>query len=326
MSFPPPPYRAGIIGTGYAARARARALLADPRARLLGFAGRGGESTTSFATEFAVEAWPEDLLWERVDLVFVCTVNAEHARLVRRALERGLHVVVEYPLALDPEEARALYALAGRQGRLLHVEHIEILSGIHRALRGALAEVGDVHFVRYGSVNPKPPAPGRWTFSPELFGFPLFGALSRLGRLVDLLGPVRAVFCHNRTFDLSDGYYGGCLCTADLAFSSGAVGQLVYAKGTGFWLAENRLELTGNRGSLVHDGERLTFTTTEGERSFDPGNRRGLFDQDTRAVLDCLSEDKPLYIGAERVLHLLEVAAAAKHSAESGTSVTLPGR
>ncbi|UFP96622.1 Gfo/Idh/MocA family protein [Gloeobacter morelensis] len=320
LHFFTPPWRTLIVGTGYAARQRAITLAGDPRVKLMGFIGHSPAASEKFAAQFGIEAGDEALL-AGAHLVFVCTVNRDHGLWVRRALERGAHVVVEYPLALDAAEGAALVALARECRLLLHVEHIELMSGIHQALAAQMAAVGSVHLARYSSVVARLPEPGRWTFSVDLFGFPLVGALARLSRLVDLVGPVASVFCQNRYFDLTpDGYYRGCSCVAQLQFECGAVGQITYAKGAGCYQSETRLELAGSRGALVHDGEKLTVLDGQDTRILEPGSRKGLFERDTHLVLDVLQGRGELYTTPERSLHILATAAACERSAALGRS------
>jgi predicted dehydrogenase len=51
-----------------------------------------------------------------IDVVHVCTPNATHVQLATAAMEAGKHVVVEKPLALSPDEADRLVALALNRG------------------------------------------------------------------------------------------------------------------------------------------------------------------------------------------------------------------
>jgi scyllo-inositol 2-dehydrogenase (NADP+) len=53
-----------------------------------------------------------------LDLVIVSSPNVTHVPYARRALEAGLHVVVDKPFASTSEEAREIGALAERVGRL----------------------------------------------------------------------------------------------------------------------------------------------------------------------------------------------------------------
>jgi predicted dehydrogenase len=58
-------------------------------------------------------------LWDRCDVVVVAAPNRVHAPLARQALERGLPVVVDKPLAVSAAEAEALCEdAAARDGRL----------------------------------------------------------------------------------------------------------------------------------------------------------------------------------------------------------------
>lgn len=58
-----------------------------------------------------------------IDLVIVCTPNAEHLPLARAALLQGKHVVVEKPFTVTSAEADTLTALAQQQQRILTVHH-----------------------------------------------------------------------------------------------------------------------------------------------------------------------------------------------------------
>jgi biliverdin reductase len=134
----------GVIGVGRAGQARARALHQDPRAQpLYGFRGQ---------PEAVGLRRVEDLgeMLRRVDAVAVCTPDATHPDMVRACLSAGKHVLVEFPLAGSAEVGRELFDLARRHGRILHVEHIELLGAAAvtlRALaRGSRLRAGRVTF------------------------------------------------------------------------------------------------------------------------------------------------------------------------------------
>lgn len=115
------PVRVGLVGTGYAAKLRADAFVADDRSTLVAAAGHTIDSTTAFARNYDIavcESWHE-LIDAPVDLVVIATVNRDHEAIARAALTAGKHVVVEYPLALDVAAAAELIALAQSQQTLL---------------------------------------------------------------------------------------------------------------------------------------------------------------------------------------------------------------
>lgn len=319
--------KVGLVGTGYAARARAEALRADERSHLLAVAGHDPAKTAEFCQTHGAAAvsYPELVTRADLDLVVIATINRDHGAIARTALEAGKHVVVEYPLCLQAEEARALIDLANRQQKLLHVEHIELLSGIHLALQTALPEIGTPFYVRYSNLTPQHPAPNKWTYQPDLFGFPLMGALSRIHRLTNLFGPVKSVSCQNRYWSNTGlpSPFTSCLCTAQLRFVSGLIAEVIYGKGEALWQAERTLRIEGDRGAIAVDGETGVLITAAGERSLQMGSRRGLFARDTQMVLNHLLEGNPLYVTVDQSLYALQVADAARRSAETGETVYL---
>ena len=60
-----------------------------------------------------------DALLQRVDAVYIVTTPQNHYRQVKRALERGRHVLCESPLALDSQKSAELIALASEKKRVL---------------------------------------------------------------------------------------------------------------------------------------------------------------------------------------------------------------
>lgn len=319
--------RVGLVGTGYAAKLRAETLTTDPRSHLVAVAGSDLQRTQAFSAPYEAEpmaTWQALVQRPDVDLVIISTVNQQHGAIAQAALAAHKHVVVEYPLALEVAEARALVDLARRQARLLHVEHIELLSGIHLALRAALPDIGQPFYVRYDSINPQRPAPQKWTYQAEAFGFPLVGALSRLHRLIHLFGPVASVTAQLRTQPCpATPYYRTCLCSAQLHFTNGLIADVTYGKGESLWQAARSLTVHGENGAIVVDGETGTLILPDETRSLDLGSRRGLFANDTRQVLDHLLGGKPLYISPDESLYALTVADAARQSAELGQTIVL---
>lgn len=82
-------------------------------------------------------------LWERArdhDLVVVATANARHVDITRTALENGLDVVVEKPMAPTSVEARALVEVARGRGRVLTVFHNRRWDGDLLTVRRLLAQ------------------------------------------------------------------------------------------------------------------------------------------------------------------------------------------
>ena len=102
--------KVGLVGTGYAAKLRAETLQKDQRTDLVAVVGHTVDKTAEFSRTYQAEAIASvaELVRSDVDLVIVASVNREHGAIARTALENSKHVVVEYPLSLDIQEAEAV--------------------------------------------------------------------------------------------------------------------------------------------------------------------------------------------------------------------------
>ncbi len=326
MQFSQTTMGVGLVGTGYAAKLRAEAVRQDPRSHLVAVVGHSPEKTATFVQELeteSVDGSPQLIERQDIDLVIVSTINRDHGTIARAALENGKHVIVEYPLSIDLQTGQELVTLAKSQQKLLHVEHIELLGGLHQALKQHISKIGDIFYVRYSTINHQHPAPRKWTYDHEMFGFPLIGAISRLHRLIDLFGEVLTVNCHQRYWQIEAEYYQTCLCTTQLCFKSGLLAQVVYGKGETLWHSERKFEVHGEKGGLIFDGDTGLLVQPEETTVIDVGNRRGLFVKDTTMVLDYLFDGTPLYVTPEQSLYTLKVADAAQRAAQTGLTTFL---
>jgi biliverdin reductase len=310
--------KAGIVGTGYAAKKRAEALQTDKRAKLLAFTSNTPARIPDFSQTFgvsAVDSWQQLVNLPELDLIFICTINRDCGAIAHAAVAAGKHVVVEYPLATDPELAADIIELAAKNNRLLHVEHLELIGGLHQTLKQYLPEVGKVFYARYTTIAPQHPVTQEWKYHREMFGFPLIAALSRVNRLTDLFGRVDTVTCQNRYWQIPNSpYFNACLCQAQLQFSNDVVADLIYGKGDVFWQGGRTFEINGETGKLIFEGEIGKLITAAGTTDLKAPSRRGLFAKDTTMVLDHLLDNKPLYLQPQDSLYALQVAAAARKS------------
>jgi predicted dehydrogenase len=141
-------------------------------------------------------------LWERageVDLVVVASPNRTHVPLALAALDAGLHVVVDKPLAATAADARGVVDAARARGLLLSVFQNRRWDGDFLTLRRLLSEgaLGDVHRFesRFERWRPTPKGGWREQGDPAEAG----GVLYDLGsHLVDqalvLFGPATHVY------------------------------------------------------------------------------------------------------------------------------------
>lgn len=92
------------------------------------------------------------------DAAIVAVPTQAHFATARALLERGVHVLVEKPIAATEEEGRALTQLASELGRVLAVGHVERFNPAVIALKQHLAagELGRVFQVRATRIGPFP--------------------------------------------------------------------------------------------------------------------------------------------------------------------------
>jgi predicted dehydrogenase len=125
----------GVIGVGALGQHHARHLARLREVRLVGVCDIEPGRAAKVAAELGTAAFVEiDDLLARVEAVTVAVPTPAHVEVGLRALEAGVPVLMEKPLAASLSEADQLIAAADRHGLQLQVGHIE---RYNRALRAA---------------------------------------------------------------------------------------------------------------------------------------------------------------------------------------------
>lgn len=122
--------RLGVVGAGYMGPLHAEKLvqLADGGApvSLAGIVDIKPVRAAATARRFGVPAYERvDEILSSVDALVVAVPTVEHYSVVRAALEAGVDVLVEKPIAASVEEAERLIGSARRHDCVLQVGHLE---------------------------------------------------------------------------------------------------------------------------------------------------------------------------------------------------------
>jgi len=127
--------RAGVVGTGALGRHHVRILAALPEVDLVGIYDQRPEVAAKLATEHGTQsaASLEELAAE-VEAVVLAVPTFAHTRIGVELLEKGIHLMVEKPMASTLEEADQLLAAARRRERVLAVGHVEFYNPAVQAL------------------------------------------------------------------------------------------------------------------------------------------------------------------------------------------------
>ncbi len=118
--------RAGVIGAGFFGGLHARKYASLPGIDFVAVmdpvAGAAGKIAAEYGA--SVVGSVEELA-DHVDLVSITAPACHHFELAEQALNHGLHVYIEKPIALDVEEADRLIQLADQKNLQLQVGHQE---------------------------------------------------------------------------------------------------------------------------------------------------------------------------------------------------------
>jgi predicted dehydrogenase len=146
--------RAGVFGTGSMGRNHVRLLSSLPGAELVGVYDPNPAAAEAVAREHGARVFPrlEDLAGE-IEAAVVAAPTVAHADMGCSLLDRGLHVLIEKPLAVSLEEADRL--LARSDGRVLAVGHVEFFNPAVQALLSVGTAPRFVEIQRLGVFSPR---------------------------------------------------------------------------------------------------------------------------------------------------------------------------
>jgi myo-inositol 2-dehydrogenase / D-chiro-inositol 1-dehydrogenase len=151
--------RVAIIGAGWIAAEHAATLRRLEGVELAGVCDidetRARELAGSAAT---YTDWRELIERESPDAVFVCTPPLLHREAAVEALDRGIHVYLEKPIARGLDDARAIVDAAGRSAAVCAVGYqwraVEVLDDLREALDGQ--ELGLMIGIGTGPTKSRP--------------------------------------------------------------------------------------------------------------------------------------------------------------------------
>ncbi len=118
--------RIGVVGTGSLGFHHARILRDVPDLEMRGVYELRPERAQEVNRELGVEVHGSlEALLDTVDAVVVAVPTVEHEAVALAALERGVHVLIEKPMAPDLEAADRILSAAERTGALVQIGHVE---------------------------------------------------------------------------------------------------------------------------------------------------------------------------------------------------------
>jgi predicted dehydrogenase len=127
--------RVAVVGVGHLGQAHARVLSALPEVELVGVADANLQQAETVAARHQTQAYSHfGALLDRVDAACIVVPTCLHHSVATAFLERGVHLLIEKPLAPTVEQADEMADAAKRNGCIVQVGHIERFNPAFEAL------------------------------------------------------------------------------------------------------------------------------------------------------------------------------------------------
>jgi len=270
-----------IVGTGSIADFHAAAISQAEGAVLRSVFSRGQEKARAFAEKngSSAAASLEELLADpELDAVCITTPSGAHAEVALAALAAGKHVLCEKPLDVSLAKVDAMIDAAKNSGKILAGVFQARLGANARRLRDAIQAgrfgrltLATCHIKWWRDQNYYDSGGWRGTWDLDGGGCLMNQGIHGVDLLQWLVGmPVEvsamtATLAHER-IEVED------TAVATLKFSSGALG--IIEASTSAWPGfQRRIEISGDRGSAILDGDTLKFWQFQDEQEGDEAIR-----------------------------------------------------
>jgi predicted dehydrogenase len=144
--------RAGVVGTGSLGFHHARILRDVPEVAMKGAFEVRPERAEEVGKELEIPFHRElDELLDVVDAVVIAVPTSHHEAVAVAALDRGVHVLIEKPMAPDIEAADRILEAADRSGAVVQIGHVE---RFNPALLAAEAYLEEPLFIESHRIAP----------------------------------------------------------------------------------------------------------------------------------------------------------------------------
>jgi predicted dehydrogenase len=334
--------RVGLVGFGMAGRDFHAPLLRATEGLTVALVVTGNpERAESARIELAARVVPtyDDLLaaTDDLDLVVLATPTQLHAEQAIAAVEHGLAVVVDKPLATSLADARRVVALAEAAGVPVTTFQNRRWDPEHLTAKRLLAEgsLGDIvrYEARYERWRPQPKDRWRENLTTEQGGGQLHDLQSHLvDGAIDLFGPITSVYAElaalttagdDVTF-LAVEHQSGVrshLGATSLAGVNGPRTRLL-GRAAAYLVANVADETTAHADWRDADDQHRGWLVRGDEREpvrRQPGSAGAFYP----AVVAAICDGAPMPVDVRDSVHVVEVLEAARRSARDGTTVRL---
>jgi len=152
------PLRVGVVGVGVMGSNHARVFAGLPGVELIGVADPDRKQAEFVARTLSCSAVSDvsELLERDIDAITIAAPTHLHREIALACIARGIHVMVEKPIASTVEEGRDIINAARRAGLILMVGHVERFNPAVEAIKDAIRGE-DILSIAITRVGPFPP-------------------------------------------------------------------------------------------------------------------------------------------------------------------------
>ena len=148
------PLPVGVIGCGRMGLLHARVYSQMPQVRLVGLFDADRDVANAAMEKHGDEVFDSiEAMAERVQAVTIATPTQFHADIAEPLLRRGVHCLIEKPLAKDVDEARQICAWAKEHKAVVQVGHIERFNPIVRSMSKLAVEPRFIEVIRISPLT-----------------------------------------------------------------------------------------------------------------------------------------------------------------------------
>jgi len=169
--------KVGVVGIGWAGQQHLEAYSRIDGVEIVAAAGMEEELLASMKEQYsiphALPHWEDMIELEGLDAISVAVPTFLHAPIAIAALEKGIHVLSEKPIARNGAEGQAMVDAARKAGRVLDVAFNHRRRGDIQALKSVIdqGELGRPYYAKAAWLRRQGiPTLGSWFTNPELAG------------------------------------------------------------------------------------------------------------------------------------------------------------
>lgn len=326
----------GIIGAGQAGERHAVGFAACDNAKLVGIADIAEERAAALSNRFEAKAYADwqEMLDANLDIIVVSLPHNMHVAPTEAAAKRGIHVLMEKPIATTLEDAKRIVQVCKEAEVKLTISFVHRFREELQVARRWLDEghIGKPQVIRENMGGQRGSHLPEWVTRKEIAGggVLMYSAIHGLDRLRWLVGSeVVKITAEARTYSSDTEVEDGI--AALLTFANGTTATLttnapVYRAQPAHW----ETELYGDKGMLrIRTRQFAELSNDELMEHVDTAHLSDElgphynFARQARVFVNTILEDKHPVITGEDGVKALELALAIYQSAEIGETVHL---